>query len=112
MPACYLCNVSYPALTMQEDHFPRPRSMGGEHTLPVCMSCHDAKDRILLANWDPDAVMSGLMGLWQKANTAERLLLAKVFHIMAIGATSGPLDDDEELVTHRSSRRKRPKEAA
>lgn len=40
----------------EHDHFPVPFACGGEETIPVCLNCHDLKDRVPFSKWSPEAV--------------------------------------------------------
>ena len=77
---CYICGRALNGRG-EKDHFPTPVRMGGKLTMDICLCCHNEKDRIPLKNWDPSFAFSSLWSLWDKANQAERLILAKVFHI-------------------------------
>lgn len=71
---CYLCE-RHVGPSVQRDHFPRSFANGGEAAHPVCISCHDLKDRVELNSW-PDAVrMKAALGLYRKASDAEVALL-------------------------------------
>jgi hypothetical protein len=35
----------------EHDHFPLQWTFGGEGIVPVCVNCHDLKDRVSLMNW-------------------------------------------------------------
>lgn len=87
MNHCYICER--PIIGKGEhDHFPLPRSLGGEMTMPICKDCHHAKDRVGLGNWDASLAFSALSGLWEKANATERLMLGKMFHVCSQGAAT------------------------
>jgi hypothetical protein len=94
---CYICERELHG-TGEKDHFPIPQSLGGTMTMPICLSCHDDKDRLPLFKWDAGVAYTSLAGLWAKANRDERLMLAKVFHvasqqsatIVAMGANAHP----------------------
>lgn len=106
--ACYIC--SRVVHRYEEDHFPMPRSLGGDHVMPICRDCHDMKDRIPLRKWDPVSSYGALAGLWNKATAQERLVLAKIFHIISQSlATELYLERTEEVVKNRplSPREKR-----
>jgi len=77
---CYVCE-RYVGASGERDHFPVSHAEGGECILPICMPCHDLKDRIPLENWDGEIAFSGLMELWAKASLEERLWIIKLFHI-------------------------------
>ncbi len=81
---CYICD----APASERDHFPRSRSLGGTETFPICTSCHDAKDRVALRDWDPCQFYEALGELWGKASAAERLVLAKLVHIANQGVAT------------------------
>ena len=79
---CYIC--SRPLHGKGEmDHFPVPKSAGGKLMLPACINCHNDKDRVRIINWDASAAFATMAGLWSKADAGERLLLAKMFHVMS-----------------------------
>lgn len=83
---CYICENRVGS-TGERDHFPIPAEIGGEMVEPICRSCHDMKDRYTLARGHGISLSEGavaLMGLWQKANTDERLMLAKMTRYYAI----------------------------
>jgi hypothetical protein len=78
---CLYCEVEL-KYGHEHDHFPIPQRLGGEVTWCVCRGCHDKKDRIPLRHWSLTVVFAALAGLWSKATTDERLLLAKIMTIM------------------------------
>lgn len=84
---CYICERDLHG-RYEDDHFPVPRSLGGIATLPICLSCHDDKDRAALGNWQPSSAFMAMTGLWTKASREERLLLAKMFHICSQGTAT------------------------
>jgi hypothetical protein len=58
----------------EHDHFPVPVRHGGEDVIPVCVNCHDLKDRINLDEWD-------FLAVWRSITEAPvevKLLYAKV----------------------------------
>lgn len=77
-PSCFYCDVRL-SVRHEHDHWPTAQRHGGTSTIPVCLNCHDLKDRIPLHRW-PD-------GLWVDAmkdsGPLGRLLLAKVGAIFA-----------------------------
>lgn len=77
---CYICDRRVGSRG-ELDHFPTPKSLGGEETEPICLPCHDLKDRIGLRRWNPSTALASLSGLWTKAAPDERLILAKLFHV-------------------------------
>jgi hypothetical protein len=77
---CFYCGR--PLSTRHEhDHFPVAHHHGGTHTVPACLACHAELDRTPIEDWNPTVVFGGLMGLWAKASTSERLVLAKMIKI-------------------------------
>ena len=67
--ACTQCFYCERALDRHEhDHYPVPRRRRGNDAVPVCLVCHDLKDRIFLSNWAKEARMSAVHEL---ANTIE-----------------------------------------
>jgi len=89
---CYICTRELFG-RHERDHFPVPKSLGGKITATICVTCHDQKDRIPLAKWDPEYAHSALVGLWGKADTRERMVLAKMFHIASQGLAWARGDD-------------------
>lgn len=49
---CYYCEM-YLSTRHEHDHFPLQWTYGGEGTVPVCVNCHDLKDRLPLERWPP-----------------------------------------------------------
>lgn len=47
---CYYCEM-YLSTRHEHDHFPLQWTYGGEGTVPVCVNCHDLKDRVSLTKW-------------------------------------------------------------
>ena len=75
-PTCVSCFYCSRRLTgrHEHDHYPIPDRAGGTETVPVCIDCHDLKDRIPLANWPAD-VLDKAVG---EAGPLGRLLIAKL----------------------------------
>lgn len=71
---CYICGL--PA--GERDHFPSAKRNGGTHVLPICVGCHEMKDRIGITRWSLPALYNAISGVWKKADRNERLLLAKL----------------------------------
>ena len=82
---CYVCGVPLVPGKIEYDHFPVAHALGGNTTLAACKDCHTAKDRTPLLKWDAAEAAVALVGLWAKATTQERLMLAKMFHIVSMG---------------------------
>lgn len=81
--SCYICGRRVKSVEL--DHFPTPQSLGGVAMLPACRDCHDMKDRHPLDTWEPDVAFTALTGLWAKADASERMMLAKMFHVISQG---------------------------
>lgn len=79
---CYICGLLCTKSLLEWDHFPIGKVLGGLNTLPICRPCHDLKDRLHMDRWDPEAAFIAVSGVWGKANRDERLVLAKMFHVM------------------------------
>lgn len=47
---CYYCRVPLPT-RHEHDHYPMPERAGGKRVVPVCLTCHDLKDRASLKQW-------------------------------------------------------------
>lgn len=82
---CFYCQNQVSPRLLEWDHFPVPQALEGTQVVPACRNCHDLKDRMNLEGWDASAAFGGLMGLWTKATTDERLVLAKLFAITMQG---------------------------
>jgi len=52
-PTCYYCGVllTKDCSDREDDHFPIPKAAGGKETVPICISCHNMKDRYPLVEW-------------------------------------------------------------
>jgi hypothetical protein len=105
---CYICLVPIHEQRMERDHFPIPERDGGTLVLDICLSCHDLKDRIGLAQWDVSMAVEGLAGLWTKAAAPERLILAKMFHVISMGlATLEGRIGERNLLSKRAQAKNR-----
>lgn len=72
-PTCVYCDM--PVSTRHEhDHFPIPKRAGGVEVYPVCVNCHDLKDRVPLDRLDPALVFTAMMQM----PPLGRIILAKV----------------------------------
>ena len=81
---CTICGKRRPC---ERQHFPVPQSLGGTGALPLCVSCHDATDRMTLDGWDPIETWRGMGELWEKMNVDGRLLLMKMYLIVVRAAS-------------------------
>lgn len=64
----------------EHDHFPIPKRHGGEEVYPVCLNCHDLKDRIRLDDW-------GFVDAWQAISDAPPVV--KIFYAIHPAGASG-----------------------
>lgn len=78
--SCYICGRVLHG-RHELDHFPVSKCIGGESVLPICLQCHEEKDRTPLMKWDATSAFTAMSGLWSKASATERLFMAKVFHV-------------------------------
>jgi len=78
---CFYCG-GLVTRAAEDDHFPIPRSCGGDRTVPCCVSCHDMKDRYPLRNW-PAEWIEKLLADFPKLRRETRLFLAKVLSLSA-----------------------------
>lgn len=65
----------------EHDHFPVPKAAGGKEVVPVCLNCHDLKDRTLFADWDLELVYG----------------LTEVFSVEVIESFNGVMPDHATL---------------
>ena len=77
---CYICSSELRSRG-EMDHFPMAKRHGGTKVLPICLNCHDDKDRQQF-KLDSEEGFTSAMSLWRKANMRERIILAKFYTIM------------------------------
>ena len=85
---CYVCDNRV-ASGGEWDHFPLPHECGGTNVEPICGSCHDLKDRYQLIKGNGiecGEAVAALLRLWGKADTDERLMIAKMARSCAVAA--------------------------
>lgn len=73
---CFYCEMPL-SPRHEHDHFPVPKSAGGTTTFPICLNCHDLKDRIAIDNW-PVAM---LFEAWRGMTPEARIFVARVTRI-------------------------------
>lgn len=78
------CTVCGRFSKVELDH-PIPKACGGEFLIPLCLTCHDSLDRSPLLSWSATEALSGLMSLWGKCGTPERLMILKMVRITCHG---------------------------
>ena len=76
---CFYCGASISGCGVG-DHFPIPKSCGGNATVPCCVSCHDMKDRFSVDNWQT-TWLSSVIKDFPLFSRETRLFLAKVISI-------------------------------
>lgn len=59
---CFYCDCLL-SVRHEHDHFPVPKRAGGVEIVPICLNCHDLKDRTLINNSDPGLMLRGLFEL-------------------------------------------------
>tara|TARA_R100000005_G_C4957925_1_gene175807 strand:- start:460 stop:810 length:351 start_codon:yes stop_codon:yes gene_type:complete len=93
--ACYICNSALRSRG-EMDHFPLAKRHGGTFVRPICINCHDEKDRYFLKLDSPEA-FECLGTLWSKASTGEKIILTRMFNlILDQGALIDKLAEKDE----------------
>ncbi len=87
---CYICEGMVGSRG-EWNHFPVPKDCGGEETFPVCLPCHDMKDRYGLSGFEPGGAFAALSGLWRDATRDERIALALIIALMHRMANGVPV---------------------
>lgn len=72
-PRCSYCGA-WLSSRHEHDHMPKPARHGGDEQIPVCLNCHDLKDRLDVRNWTAASFFEAFHGL----NPMGRILLARV----------------------------------
>jgi hypothetical protein len=75
---CFYCDATL-SPRHEHDHFPIAKRHDGESTVPVCLNCHDLKDRIPSNNWPGSLMVQAFLD----AGPMGRLLIAKCAAILA-----------------------------
>jgi hypothetical protein len=78
-PTCFYCDVTL-SVRHEHDHWPVAKRHDGATTVPVCLNCHDLKDRIPLDHWPSEAL---IVEAFAQCGPLGRLLLAKITGLMA-----------------------------
>jgi hypothetical protein len=76
-PACVYCDAML-ATRHEHDHMPVPKRARGEVSVPVCLNCHDLKDRSDVRDWDADRFQAELASAPPLARILIALLLAEL----------------------------------
>lgn len=77
----------------EHDHFPVPKRHGGEEVIPICLNCHDLKDRINFNDWNPSMAWRAI---------AEAPAEVKIFYGMMV-ATYWDFKAREEKLEEREA---------
>lgn len=70
---CAYCNAVLSS-RHEHDHMPVPARAGGVETVPVCINCHDLKDRMQPAAWNAPELLEQL----ENTPPMVRILVAKL----------------------------------
>lgn len=73
---CFYCRMPLGGFH-EHDHAPIPARHGGVDTLPVCVNCHNLKDRLPLSNLPVELMFQALA----ECGPVGRIFLAKTFAI-------------------------------
>lgn len=73
---CWYCGMPL-AVRHEHDHVV-PKRHAGTGTVPICMNCHELKDRTPLVHWPADVVMRSLLEI---QTGPARLLAAKLYAV-------------------------------
>lgn len=88
---CFYCDAVIEKGNIEEDHFPIPKCLGGEHVVPACKTCHSLKDRFSLDSWSEESLSrvskellenETLLLMWRTLGRETRIYLAKILRIM------------------------------
>jgi hypothetical protein len=79
---CGYCGASL-ATRHEHDHMPVPLRAGGVDCIPVCINCHDLKDRMRPYDWDQEAFAKALIEAPPLAKIAIALLLGEMHTLKA-----------------------------
>lgn len=60
---CYYCDRALVLLRHEHDHFPVPRSAGGDLVVPACLDCHELKDQFGLYGWPHHVLAAAWHGI-------------------------------------------------
>ena len=76
MITCYYCDAPVTKFG-EQDHHPVAERHGGTTVVPICIPCHDLKDRIPLTDW-PIKMQEALLKAWPILPREIRILHAKL----------------------------------
>ncbi len=81
---CWACG----APARERDHFPMPARFGGGRLFPLCVTCHDLKDRHPIEKWNASNAFLAISGLINRASRDEKIVLMKLI-VMVAEANAG-----------------------
>lgn len=70
---CAYCSMSL-SPRHEHDHMPVPQRHGGDEVIPICVNCHDLKDRLPVRDWN----VTALFEAWSGGTPTTKLLIAKL----------------------------------
>jgi len=79
--SCFYCDGPISKDILEMDHFPIPKRHGGKLTVPVCLSCHDAKDRFKIESWNTTWATK-VIADFPNLSRETRIFLAKAIFIV------------------------------
>ena len=74
---CFYCDQPLSS-RHEHDHFPMPKELGGTKTRPVCINCHDLKDRMALDSLSWFALAGRMQSEWGNMPPATRIFVARM----------------------------------
>jgi hypothetical protein len=78
---CFYCEAIVTERTGRGDHFPIPKRHDGKQCVPCCISCHDAKDRFNVGDWNQEW-MTKVIADFPLLSRESRIFLAKAMAAM------------------------------
>ena len=83
---CFYCDQPLSS-RHEHDHFPVTKLMGGVRTVPVCINCHDLKDRMGMDTMSWFALAGRMEAEWPNMGPATRIFVARLMKVtsQAIG---------------------------
>jgi len=77
---CFYCDGNLAKDAIEHDHFPIPKECGGKETVPVCLVCHDMKDRFPVGTW-PVEWLRPLTRDMETMSRESRIIIAKLLRM-------------------------------
>lgn len=76
--ACFYCEATL-SPRHEHDHWPTAARHGGTHTVPICVNCHDLKDRTAMNNVPVDVWFKA----FKESGPLGRILIARASSVLA-----------------------------